>query len=357
MAGTDPPAREPDPAGSGSIDVDVSSSNRVPQAATVPRDRKGRRRAPTLGGRVADKVAGTIEHAAESLHLPVPKTRKSRVLVRSVVVGFLVVAAWIVGLVWWQLRGASKPDLRPVAEHILEQLRAGDYDKVYEDASPRFQEIVLEGDFAQQMANINATLGPFKEITAVSSTEVVRGPSGTSARVSLLMAFERSKSVRGSLSFHREEGAWKLLGVSVDLPPDIEKIETAEDKRIKRLAGDPIVITQALIVLLRIERGETAKVWDDAAPVFKTAVSKDDLAALERTRAKEIGKFVRINDITSNKTDPAGHGDSLELLVEYDGVEKPLIAVHFEFTRVDRYHAWQLSTYKPIMPLPRVPSK
>jgi hypothetical protein len=355
VAGPDEPDR--DAAASGSIDVDVSSSSRLPQAATVPRDRKGRRRAPTIGGRVADKVADTIEQAAEKMHLPVPKTRKSRVLVRSVVVGFLVVAGWIVGLVWWQLRGASKPDLRPVALHIMEQLRAGEYDKVYQDSSPRFQEIVLEGDFARQMANMNATLGPFKEITSVTATEIVHGPSGTAARVSLLMAFEKSKAVRGALSFHLEDREWKLLGVSVDLPTEIEKIETSEDKRLARVKGDPIVITQALIVLLRIERGETAKVWEDAAPVFKTAVSKDDLAALERIRAKEIGRFVRIADITSNKQDPGGHGDSLELLVEYDGIEKPLIAVHFEFTRTDLYRAWQLSTYKPIMPLPRVPAK
>jgi hypothetical protein len=336
-----------EPGESGSIDVDVSASNSLPAA------RARRRRASTIGGRVVDK----LEHAAESLHIPVPKTRKSRVLVRSVIVGFLVVAAWIVGIVWWQLRGASKPDLRPVAQHILEQMRAGEYNKIYAEASPRYQERVPEADFAVVMANINATLGPFKEITSITGTEVVRGPSGTSARVSMIMAFEKAKVVRGAISLHREEGTWRMLGISIELPPDIAKVESAAAKREARIEGDHAVLVDALVVLLRVQRGETAKIWDDAAPVFKTAVSKDDLAALERTRAKEIGKFVRITNVTSNHTDPTGHGDSLDLVVEYDGVEKPIVTVQFEFTRPDAYHVWQLASYKPIMPMPRVPVK
>src|SRR5262249_3902504 len=177
-----------------------------------------------------------------TMHLPVPKTRKSRVLVRSVVVGFLVVAAWIVGLVWWQLRGASKPDLRPASQHILEQLRAGDYEKVYQEASPRFQEIVLEGDFARQMADMNATLGAFKEIKSVTATEVVHGPSGQSARAQMVIAFAGAGSVRGSISFHWEDGEWRLLGIAVDLPPAIARIETANEKRLERVKGDPAVI-------------------------------------------------------------------------------------------------------------------
>jgi hypothetical protein len=343
-SGSDGPDRPADPGGSGSIDVELSGS--LPAA-------KVRRRAQTLGGRVVD----SLEQAAEKLHIPMPKARKSRVLIRSVVVGFLVVAAWIVGLVWWQLRGASKPDLRPVAQHILEQLRTGDYDKVYAEASPRLQEIVLEGSFAKQMADMYATLGAFKEITSVTGTELVHGPSGTSARVALVMTFDKASKVRGSISFHREEGEWKLLGVQVDLPPEIARIETAEDKRLARVQGDPIVIVDALGVLLRLQKGDTDGVWNDAADVFKTAVSMKDLGALEQTRRKEIGKFARIVDVTSNKKSPSETGDSLDMLLEYDAADKPILSVHFEFSRLDQYRPWSLASYKPIMPMPRVPSK
>jgi hypothetical protein len=342
-AGPDRDGSDPaDPGGSGSIDVDVSPSKSLPIA-------RARKRAATLGGRVADK----IEHAAEALHLPVPKTRKSRVLVRSVIVGFLVVAAWIVGLVWWQLRGASKPDLRPVAEKILVELRAGQYEKVYAEASPRLQERVLEGGFAQEMANMNATLGAFREIASVTGTEVVRGPSGRSARVALVMSFDKASRVRGSLSFHWEDGEWRLLGVAVDLPPDIATIETSEEKRLERVQGEPVVIVDAIAILLRLQKGDVAGVWNNATPAFKISTSKDNLAELEKQRAKELGRFASIVDVTENKKTPSETGDSLDLKVEYESAEKAVIDVHFEFSRRDQYQPWTLNSYKPIMPMPR----
>jgi Protein of unknown function (DUF4019) len=364
-----PPA-EPDPGGSGSIDVEMSG-NALPKAP-APAGRP-RRRASTLGhavdkavDKVVDKVVGPVVHkvvgpvvhkiedVAEQLHLPVPKTRKSRVLFRSVIVGFLVVTAWIVGLVWWQLRGASKPDLRPVAEKILVDLRAGDYEKVYAAASPRLQEIVLEGTFAQEMANMNATLGAFREITSVTQTEVVRGPSGRSARVALVASFDKASTVRGSLSFHWEDGDWKLLGVSFDLPTDIATIETSEEKRLQRVQGAPVVIVDAIATLLRLQRGDVVGVWSHASPAFQTATSKDNLAELEKQRTKELGRFARIVDVTQNKQTPSGTGDSLDLLVEYEnGPTNAVVPVHFEFTRLDQYQPWTLAAYKPIMPMPR----
>ncbi len=350
MAG-EGPERPGDAGGSGSIDVEISGAS-LPPAQAV-KDGKGRRRAVTIGGRVVDK----LEDVAASLHLPVPKTKKSRVLVRSAVLGFLVVASWIVGLVWWQLRGASKPDLRPVAEKILTELRAGDYEKVYQEASPRLQEIVLEGSFAQEMANMTATLGAFREITSVSGTEIVRGPSGRSARVALVMSFDKASTVRGSISFHWEDGDWRLLGVSVDLPTDIANIETSEEKRLERVQGEPVVIVDALAVLLRLQKGDVAGVWSGATDAFKTATSKENLAELEKQREKELGRFARIVDVTSNKKTPSKTGDTLDLLVEYEGSENAIISVHFDFSRIDQYQPWTLNAYKPIMPMPRVPSK
>jgi hypothetical protein len=309
-------------------------------------------------GKVAGKAAEKLEPIADALHIPVPKTRRSRVLFRSVVVGFLVVAAWIVGLVWWQLRGVSKPDLRPIAEHILEQLRAGDYEKVYEESSPRYQEIVVESSFAKLVADMNATLGAFKEIQSATVGDVIRGPSGTATTVSLVMTFEKSPKVRGAMSFHREEGAWKLLGFSVELPPEIAKIETADDKRLARVAGDPVVVADALVVLLRLSRGDAAGVWKDAAEKpFKVAISIDDLRAGEEVRQKEIGKFVKIVDVTANKQDPGGHGDALDVLAQYDGAEKTIISVHLDFTRTGDDRIWHLASYRPIMPTPRVPAR
>jgi hypothetical protein len=308
-------------------------------------------------GKIAGKAAVKLEPIADAMHIPVPKTRKSRVLFRSVVVGFLVVAAWIVGLIWWQLKGVSKPDLRPIAQHILEQLRAGDYEQVYQEASPRYQEIVVESSFARLMADMNATLGAFKEIQSASVGDVIHGPSGTATTVSLVMTFEKSPKVRGAMSFHREGGEWKLLGLTVELPPEIAKIETADDKRLARVAGDPIVVTSAIAVLTRLARGDAATVWKDAAEKpFKVSMSIDDLRAAEEVRKKEIGKFVKIVDVTSNKQDPGGHGDALDVLAQYDGPEKTIISVHFDFARTGDDLVWHLASYRPIMPGPRVPA-
>jgi hypothetical protein len=311
-----------------------------------------------VAGKVAGVVVGKLEQTADALHIPVPKTRKSRVLFRSVVVGFLVVAAWIVGLVWWQLRGVSKPDLRPVAQHILEELRAGEYQKVYQEASPRYQEIVVESSFAKLMADMNATLGAFKEIQSATVGDVIRGPSGTATTVSLVMTFEKSPKVRGAMSFHREGGEWKLLGISVELPPEIAGVELSQDKRLARVQGDPIAVTDALTVLVRLAHGDAAGVWKDATDKpFKVSISIDDLRAAELVRQKEIGKFVKIVDVTSNKQDPGGHGDSVDLLAQYDGPEKTIISVHFDFERVGDDLVWHLASYRPIMPLPRVPAR
>src|SRR5262249_11137905 len=152
-------------------------------------------------------------------------------------------------------------------------------------------EIVPSGSFAVAMADMNASLGPFKEITSVTGTEVVVGASGTSARIALVMTFERASKVRGSLSFHREEGEWRLRVGSIDLPTALAKVESAEAKREDRVKGDPVVRVDALVVLLRLRKGDVRGVWSDAAPVFQGAVSIDDLTALETQRKKEIGEF------------------------------------------------------------------
>jgi hypothetical protein len=219
-----------------------------------------------------------------------------------------------------------------------------------------------EGSFAVLMADMNASLGPFKEITSASVGDVVHGASGTSTTVNLVMTFEKSTKVRGWISFHREDGEWRMLGIGVDLPADLAKVESAEAERQKRVEGDPAVRVNALIVLLRLERGDIKGVWSDAAPVFQGAVSIADLTALETQRQKEIGQFDTIVRVTSNRKTPSGTGDSLDLVVQYQNAgkhaEPTIISAQFEFTRDDAsIPLWRLASYKPIMPLPRVPAK
>ena len=345
----DPPNRDAgaDPAGaSGSIDVQISGAD-LPVAAD-----------PAAGApaEAHPHHAGLSGRVAESLsHLPlVPKTRKSRVVARSLIVGLLLVAAWIGGIVYWQWRGERKPDFRPQAEKILVELRDHDYEKVYRDASPRFQELVLLEAFEHEMSEMNATLGTFREISSVTETEIVRGPSGKSARVGLLVVFDPTGTARGNMSFHLEDNhTWHLLGISIELPADVATRATKEEDRLKRVQGPPELEQLAVDLVKQLDQGEFQQVYDAAADTFRASTSPSNLAELERKRQKEIGKFSRIVNVTSLKQSPTGESANLDALFEYEGATKTVISVHFGFVKDRTTRQWRLAEYKPIMPAPR----
>ncbi|MCE9572446.1 MAG: DUF4019 domain-containing protein [Deltaproteobacteria bacterium] len=332
------------------VDAEPSGRVRAPTAEVsgpvsdgVPRGR--RERAPTLSGRVVEGVVDGVSHL-------VPKTRKSRVLVRSVIVAFLVVAGWIGGLVYWQWRGGQGTDFRPFAEHILTQLRDEQYDKVYDEASPRFQEIVVEESFENEMLGLRAILGKFVEISAVTGTENIRGPSGQTARVALIIQFERG-SARGSISFHKEDGVWRMVGITVEVPAGFVADATSEVAKHARSEGPPELVPLAEAVLRRIAAGDTDGVRADADALFQGAVSKAVFADLEATRSKVLGKFVAVYGVTSNHQSPSRQSADLVLLVTYDRAQT---TVHFSFRKQADTGTWKLTSYKPILPAPRVPS-
>ena len=212
---SDPDSKQPpDPGGSGSVDVQLSSP-RLPEASpeAVPRDESapvttgkvvavpaGEQTGPVgrsrrLRDTVQDAVSGGVARlgagietlgegvskigdatksvplvgagvarlgeglarAGESIHeLPrVAQTRRGRLLVRSVVVGFLLVFAWIAAIVGLQLQGNDTPDFRPPAERILVEISSGSagIDKAYEESSVRFQEMVSKERFADDMTD------------------------------------------------------------------------------------------------------------------------------------------------------------------------------------------------------------
>ena len=303
-----------------------------------------------------DKVVDQLEHAAEQLHIPVPKTRKSRVLFRSVIVGFLVVAGWVIGLVWWQLRGTAKPDLRPLADEILGELRDREYHKVYSEASPRLQERLLEITFAQEMADLNKTLGDYENVVAVPNLEVLAGSKGRTARVDLQLRFAGStKDVKGNMSFHYEDKEWRLLGLSVEVPPDIVAKATSHDSKLDRMKGDDVVLAHAVVALVALDRGNSDTVWERADEPFKIAVAKDSFRELEQQRRKELGRFVCITKVLANTTAPGGRSDMLDLEIAYE--HAAAIRATFSFVKRGADETWRLGAYKPIMPKPRDPEE
>ncbi|MBE7452805.1 MAG: hypothetical protein HS111_29175 [Kofleriaceae bacterium] len=237
-----------DPGTSGSVDVRFTDPEGqavpapLPPGASQPARRK---RAVTIPAAVALKVgerggacrrrdrrqggAGQRQHHGQGRRVARaapgrPRTRRGRVMARNVILSFVLVFSWIAVIVGLQLRHARPPDFRPLAEGILVALRDGRADDVYRASSIRFQEVVREDTFVAQMADMNRTLGPFEEISAVLDTELNRGPGGRTGRVDLRLDYGAGPT-KGSMAFRWEGGAWKMLGIFIDVPPDVARAD------------------------------------------------------------------------------------------------------------------------------------
>ncbi len=377
----DPPAPRPAPEGvvegggaadsSGSIDVAFSG----PMPAADPEGKPGaagkRKRARTIPVEIVEAVSAKVVHAAdkigdkvvaasdsitekvsESLQaLPVvPRSRRGRVMARSVVLSFLLVFSWIAVIVGLQLRHPRPPDFRPLAEKVLADISNGKAADVYRDASIRFQEVVLEETFVEQMDDMNKTLGTFREISAVLVTEVNRGPGGRTGRIDVRLEYSTGPT-KGSVGFRWEGGRWKMLGIFVDVPKELAAAAGSEAMRKARVKGnDDELRAVAQRILEHSARGEIDEIWNDAALGFQQSISLPNFRQIEEDRRKVLGPYKRILHVTSARQNPSRTGASLQLLIEF---EKATITGSFEFTKIQ--DAWKLTFFKLVLPLPRVP--
>lgn len=355
-------ATEPTPRRTESIDVPIDDA-----AASGPRPAPRRRRATTAGVitdhvvSAADKVASVAEAVGgklgdvvgESLTiLPgVPRTRRGAVLARGVVVGFCLVFAWIAVIVGLQLRGRRPPDLRPQAEAVLTALRDGEFKAVYEGASVKFQEVVLEDTFTVHMTDLNESMGRFREVASVIGTEVTRGPGGRTGRIDLRLEYERGNT-RGSVSFVWEEEQWKLLGLSVEVPPTLMRELGTEQARRDRVAANPEESKRLVDDILQLSaKGDYDAIWNAAAPAFQQSITLDAFRRTEAERHAALGAYVRVLSITSAKITPGQTGTSIDCLLEF--APNRVIRGAFEFTKISG--TWRLTFYKLVNPLPSTP--
>lgn len=352
---------------SGSVDVRFTD----PEGKVVPPEIARRKRARTIPAAVvgavsakvvnaADRIGERVVQASDSLTgkvgeslsaLPVvPRTRRGRVMARSVALSFLLVFSWIAVIVGLQLRHARPPDFRPGAEKVLVQLRDGQAKEVYKDASIRFQEVVLEDTFIEQMADMNHTLGAYREISAVLETEVNRGPGGRTGRIAVRIEYE-SGPTKGQISFRWEGGKWKMLGIFIDVPDEIAATAGTEAKRKERVKGNEQELRDvAQHILEHWGKGEIAEIWNDSAFGFQTSITLPNFLQVEADHRKVLGSFRRILHVTSARQNPARTGASAQFLIEF---EKATITGSFEFTRIQ--DSWKMTFFKLVLPLPRVP--
>jgi hypothetical protein len=310
---------------------------------------------PVVGSSVA-KIGEGITQVGESLHeLPrVARTRRGRLLIRSMAVGFILVAAWIVVIVALQLHGNDTPDFRPNAERILVGLSRGAIDEIYEQASPRFQEMVRKEQFSDNMTDLAETVGKFREISAVNDSLVTTGATGRIGRVSLTVTYEKA-SCKVNVSLHDDRGRWKLLGIGVELPPELKISQAQREQRVKACA-DPMDIKNCDVhrnadtILQQIRDGHADQVWDAATPVFQMQEQKVKFVQLQHEHHFVLGNYRRIIAVTEAKM-IGGTSATLDALAEFDKASG--VRTVFGFERRSRLDPWKLASLKIVLPMPR----
>lgn len=315
---------------------------------------------PLVGAGVGALGEG-LTKAGESIHaLPrVAKTRRGRLLVRSVVVGFLLVFSWIAVIVGWQLRTSDTPDFRPAAERILVQLSSGSdaIGEVYERASPRFQEMVRKERFLDDMTDMAVTIGKFREITAINSTLVTTGPTGRVGRIGLTASYEKGICM-GSISFHYDHGQWKLLGVSIEVPADLKITQAQREQRVAA-CKDPDdrktcdVRDAAETILEQLRDGKAGEVWDHATEVFKKQESRATFEQIQREHVDDLGAYKRILDVTEAKVID-GVSATFDVLAQFE--KSSGVRCVFGFYRRSKASPWRLRSLKIVVPMPRADS-
>jgi hypothetical protein len=311
---------------------------------------------PVVGTGVV-KLGEGITSVGEQLHeLPrVARTRRGQLLIRSVIVGFVLVAAWIGVIVGLQLHGNDTPDFRPDAERILGELSRGAIDEVYEQASPRFQEIMRKEPFIDEMNDQAHTVGKFREITAVDDTLVTTGPTGRIGRVSLTVAYEKA-TCKVLVSLHNDQGRWKLLGINVELPPELKISQAQREERVKACKEPMDVkhcdVHQAADAILRkLDGGRAGEVWDEATQVFQQQEPKAKFIQLQLEHLAALGGYRRIIAVTEAKLMIGGTSATFDALAEFEKASG--VRTVFAFYHRSRSDPWRLRSFKVVLPMPR----
>jgi hypothetical protein len=317
-----------------------------------------------LVGTGVGRLGEGLTKAGESIHaLPrVAQTRRGRLLVRSVVVGFLLVFSWIAVIVFVQLRSQNTPDFRPAAEKILVAISKGraEIEDVYEKASPRFWEVVLKERFVDIMLDLNATNGNFREITAINETVMSTGPTGRTARVGLTALYEHGMT-QGSMSFHFDQGRWKFLGLGMEVPRSVKITQAEREKRVVACPDDNgkdvsdqrakcDVRDAAETILEKIRDGKIGEVWDNASDIFKEQETRANFIRIHEDMRGPLGAYKRLLNVTEAKA-IAGLTAFFDVVAEFE--KSSGVRIVFNFSRKSKTEKWQLRSLKIVVPMPR----
>jgi hypothetical protein len=112
-------------------------------------------------------------------------------------------------------RVRAPPEIRPLAESILEQLRDGQVEAVWNAAAPVFTSSVSLPGLVTLEKSRRDVLGVYRRILDVTSSR--QNPGQTGASLDALVEYDKGV-VSTTFGFARENGVWKLASYKLVLP-------------------------------------------------------------------------------------------------------------------------------------------
>ena len=273
---------------------------------------------------------------------------------RRLRIALILVILAAAGLGAWLLLRESSTDteFRGEVEKVFQELNEGEAETVYEQASFRFKQTLLVDKFVDMVDQMHQTLGKFVAVTEVIDVDRAATVAGMTARVELELEFVNVSSTTGEMSFHRgERGGWKLLGMSVQIPPELESRAAEAEREYKRLRAPDEVIDLFNQTLDAVREGRAADIHQRAWPSFREQRTVESLQHLLDAHRSEMGNFVRVLAVISSAQNADKDRARVHALLEY---EKAKTTGTIEFMRVGS--DWKLYGFKVVVPEPFLPS-
>lgn len=279
------------------------------------------------------------------------RRKRRRRFILPVTITFVLVFGWIGVMVGLQMLSGSEGSFRDETVAVLEAMRDRRTAELYREASPLFRERMTVDALTDTAADVDQTLGKFREILTSKIVDEIDGPGGRTRRLATTLAFERAKT-SGHFSFHWVDGRWRLLGFGISIPAALAPAsdEDAAAASSARSQAPSRVLAQFREILEIGREGGAAQIHAEAAPPFQAAIDAARFAKLLEEREHLLGRYVDITSIQSATQNRARSKAWITALVRFTKVET---TVRMTFIKLDG--VWRLSYYKVAIPLPSVP--
>lgn len=283
--------------------------------------------------------------------VPAAPERGGRRRLKVSLVLLLLVASGIGA--WFLLRETStSTEWRLRVEKVFKELDKGGkaVEDVYEKASFRFKQTLLVDKFVDMVDQMRVTLGKFKKVADVIDVDRAATVAGLTARIELELEFEHATTL-GEMSFHRDrKGVWKLLGLSVQIPPGRQHAADVAERDYKRLKAPDEVIEEFNQILDLVREGKAAAIHERASPSFRESRTVESFQHLLDAHRAEMGNLVRVLAVISSAQNANKDRARVHALLQH---EKAKTTGTFEFMRVGP--DWKLFGFKVVVPEPLLP--